>query len=71
MILEASSSLDAHGPFDLVLVEGSVSTPEHIEEIRPKVQVSRPVRSFDEALDNARKSQRDLAESHGLTEFLA
>ena len=31
---EASSDLAAHGPFDLVLVEGSVSVPAHIEEIR-------------------------------------
>ena len=31
---EASSSMAPAGPFDLVLVEGSVSTPEHLEEIR-------------------------------------
>jgi coenzyme F420-reducing hydrogenase gamma subunit len=31
---EASSSLAPHGPFDLTLVEGSVSTPSRIEELR-------------------------------------
>ena len=31
---EASSKLAADGPFDVVLVEGSVSTPEQLEEIR-------------------------------------
>ncbi|MCC6873401.1 MAG: oxidoreductase [Sandaracinaceae bacterium] len=31
---EASSSVAPHGPFDLVLVEGSVSTPAQLEEIR-------------------------------------
>lgn len=31
---EASSSLDADGPFDLVLVEGAISTPMQLEEIR-------------------------------------
>ncbi len=28
---EATSTLNADGPFDLVLIEGSVSTPEHLE----------------------------------------
>lgn len=31
---EASSSMAPHGPFDLTLVEGSVSTPAHLEELR-------------------------------------
>jgi len=31
---EASSRLAAQGPFDVVLVEGSVSTPEQLEELR-------------------------------------
>src|SRR5690606_38689816 len=30
---EASSAMNEHGPFDLTLVEGSVSTPEQAEEI--------------------------------------
>lgn len=31
---EASSALAADGPFDLTLVEGSVSTPEQLDELR-------------------------------------
>ncbi len=31
---EASSAMNEHGPFDLTLVEGSVSTPEQAEEIQ-------------------------------------
>lgn len=31
---EASSALAPHGPFDLTLVEGSVSTPDQVEELR-------------------------------------
>ncbi len=31
--------------------------------------IPRPVRSFDEAFDNAQKSQRDVVESYGLTEL--
>jgi sulfhydrogenase subunit delta len=31
---EASSAMNPHGPFDLTLVEGSISTPEQVEEIR-------------------------------------
>ncbi|MEZ4451292.1 MAG: oxidoreductase [Nannocystaceae bacterium] len=31
---EASSAMAPQGPFDLALVEGSVSTPEHLEELR-------------------------------------
>lgn len=31
---EASSAMNEHGPFDLTLVEGSVSTPEQLAEIR-------------------------------------
>jgi coenzyme F420-reducing hydrogenase gamma subunit len=31
---EASSDTHVHGPFDLCLVEGSVSTPEQLEELR-------------------------------------
>lgn len=30
---EASSAMAPHGPFDLTLVEGSVSTPAHLEEL--------------------------------------
>src|SRR5690606_1456372 len=31
---EASSAMNPHGPFDLTLVEGSISTPEQVEEIK-------------------------------------
>jgi sulfhydrogenase subunit delta len=31
---EASSAMNPHGPFDLTLVEGSISTPAQLEEIR-------------------------------------
>ena len=31
---EASSTLNAHGPFDLALVEGSISTPHQLSEIQ-------------------------------------
>ena len=38
---EASSRVNEHGPFDLTLVEGSVSTPGQIDEIRHIREVSR------------------------------
>lgn len=31
---EASSNMNVHGPFDLALVEGSISTAEQLEELR-------------------------------------